>query len=202
MKNFTSTTKSFLPMKLQLFAEGGSSEGDNKSGVESAGAGDGNPAENKTEKPEVKTFTQEELDAAIKKRLAEERRKVERKAKEDGKSDEDKKSDSEKAQADKLTALEAKLLCYDHDVRKDCISDVVALAKSYTDEDTSFEDAVEKVIKKYPQFVKTAEKQADDNEDDEESSKKAWGRRQDGKSNKQDGVEAAFLRRNPGIKID
>ena len=117
-----------------------------------------------------------------------------------------------KAQADKVSALEAKLLCYEHDVAKDCVSDVVALAKAYVDEDTDFEEAIEKVIKKYPQFVKDSGKTSkkrdkdvdedDDDEDEDETENKSWGKRQTGKGKKVDGVEAAFLKKNPGLKID
>lgn len=213
-----------MPLNIQFFAEGG--DGD---GGEDAGDDDDDQDDDKSKGSGKKTFTQEELDAAIEKRLKREREKAKKEAeKARAKAEDDKnkteeqkakeKSEKEtKAQADKVSALEAKLLCFEHDVAKDCVSDVVALAKAYVDEDTDFEEAIEKVIKKYPQFVKDSgkaskkrdkgaeeeeEDEDDEEEEEEETDNKPWGKRQTGKSKKMDGVEAAFLKKNPGLKID
>ena len=167
----------------------------------------------KSDKAKGKTYTQEEIDDMITERLKRERKKAEKKqeqAKDQSKDDKqgDKGVDKYKATDDKVSALEAKLLCFEHDVSKDSVSDVVALAKAYVDEDTDFEEAIQKVIKKYPQFVKGASKKKnvdnDDDDDDDESDnqKGSWGQRQQSVSKKSDGVEAAFLRKNPGLKID
>lgn len=169
-----------------------------------------------SDKKQQKTFTQEELDKAIAKRLERERKKAEKekeKADTDSKkTPEDKAKEESKARDEKVSNLEAKLLCYEHDVAKDCVSDVVALARAYVDEDTDFEEAIEKVIKKYPNFVKSSGKKSsrDKDEDDEEEyddedereTRKSWGKRQAGSSKRVDGIEAAFLKKNPGLKID
>jgi hypothetical protein len=147
----------------------------------------------------------------ITERLKRERKKTEKKqeqTKDDKQSDKGS-DDKSKATDDKVSALEAKLLCFEHDVSKDSVSDVVALARAYVDEDTDFEEAIEKVIKKYPQFVKGSDSKKkksdeDDSDDDEDDTdnKKSWGQRQKGQSKKTDAVEAAFLKRNPGLKLD
>jgi hypothetical protein len=99
-----------------------------------------------------------------------------------------------------------KVLCYDHDIAKEYVKEAIALAKAYMDEDTDMDEALEMVTKKFPQFVKgyKADKNQDDSDDDEEEddNKKAWGQRQKGTGKKIDPVEAAFLKRNPGLKID
>ncbi len=144
-------------------------------------------------------MTQEEVDAAIEKRLSRERKKQGKKS-ESTEAENQEKPESKQQDNGRLEALEAKIVCYDAGVKKDCIFDVVALAKAYIeDEDTSFEEAVEKVLKKHPQFKNAS----GDEEKEEEKQKGSWGRRQ-GKSstNDVDGVEEAFLKRNPGLKID
>lgn len=192
-----------LRYNLQSFAEGG--EGNDSGSDSNDGYDDQDDGQEDKSKKSGKTFTQEELDAAIERRLKRERAKAEKaKAKEDvdkNKTPEDKAKDKSDAQDAKMSALEAKLLCFEHDVSKDSVSDVVALAKSYIDDDTDFETAIEKVIKKYPQFVKGSTKSENDG-DEEETKGKSWGARQNGTSKKSDGVEAAFLAKNPGLKID
>ena len=83
---------------------------------------------------------------------------------------------------------------------KDAIDDVTALAHSYmaADEDLDLEDAIEKVVKKYPHFKKGAGSDVDA----EDTNGKAWGERQKGTRRKRSGVEEAFLKKNPGLKID
>lgn len=148
-------------------------------------------------------MTQDEVDTAIEKRLLRERRKAEnRKDEAEGKESGEQKNEIEKTKQQdnsRLELLEAKLICYDAGVKKDCVSDVVALAKAYTDDDTTFDEAVEKVLKKYPQFQNNSNEQ----EKNEEDKKGTWGQRQGNSgTNDTDGVERAFLKRNPGLKID
>lgn len=163
------------------------------------------------EEANEKKFSQKDLDDAVKKRLARERRKWQREAQKNGKeddgdgsTDQDGESREEtkarKAAEDKVSALEMKVSCYEAGVSKEAVDDVVALARSYmtADEDLDLEDAIEKVVKKYPQFKKGV-----DAPDDTEDKKGTWGQRQAGKGAKKlSGVEEAFLRRNPGLKID
>lgn len=195
-----------LKFNLQMFAEDEGAPGpsdDNDDVDDNDDDSDDDNADDKRKNKSVKGFTQEEVDKMIADRLKRERAK-EKKAKEKAEQDKNKTPEQRKADEDneskaKLSALEAKLLCFEHDVAKDCVTDVVALAKAYVDEDTSFEDAIEKVIKKYPQFVKGG-KSKDEGEEEEPS--KAWGRRQNSSATKKDGVEAAFLAKNPNLKLD
>ena len=86
------------------------------------------------------------------------------------------------------------------------MKEAIALAKAYVDDDTDMDEALDLVTKKFPQFVKgSGKKKSDDPYDDDEDdtdNKKSWGQRQKGTSKKMDGVEAAFLKKNPGLKID
>ena len=153
-----------------------------------------------------KYFTQEELDEAIKKRLERERKKVEKKQTAKKEKSEDDPADKKAAENnEKLTALEEKVLCYDHDIAKEYVKEAIALAKVYVDEDTDMDEALDLVTKKFPQFVKgSGKKKSDDpyDEDDDTDNKKSWGQRQKGSSKKIDPVEARFLEKNPGLKID
>ena len=193
-----------FPMNLQFFAESNEAEDDGADGSNEAG-GDGDDqddSEADEDGEEEAKFTQADMDKAIEKRIARERRKWERKQTSEKKDDkEDSKDDSDddavKQAEVRAQKAEMKILCYEHDISKDCVDDVIALAHSYLDDDTDMEDAIEKVVKKYPHFTKSSA----DEEDKEQ--KKAWGQRQTKKlKEKTSGVEAAFLKKNPGLKID
>lgn len=146
---------------LQLFAgkktdEGGEGD-DNQDDDEDEGDDEDEPSQ-KTSKKSAKTFTQEELDAAIERRLKRERMKAE---KEKAQQEEDKKKSPEEKNDEKyskmeaqLQSMQAKMICLEHGVEKSNIKDVVALANTYVDEDTDFEEALETVLKKYPHFAK------------------------------------------------
>lgn len=194
--------KKYQTLDLQLFAEG---DGDNGADGEDSGEGDDQDDDESDEDgEEEKKFSQKDVDDAIKKRIARERRKWQREQQKatGGKEEpgEDGKEDKEKQEAiSKASKLEVKVACYEADVAKDAVDDVAALARSYmaADEDLDLEDAIEKVVKKYPQF-----KNGHDPYEEEEEPRKSWGERQKGKGKKTSGVEDAFLKKNPGIKID
>lgn len=208
MKFMTMKNKNYA-FDLQLFAEGGegsngddSGEGDDQDG--------GEPDEGGEDEPEKK-YSEKDMEEAIKKRLARERRKWQRQQDSSRKDDDKDSSGSQesednkalKAAENKASSLELKVACYEAGVSKDSVDDVVALAKAYmaADEELDFEDAIEKVVKKYPQFK--AGTSSAEGTDEDETKGKSWGQRQTGKgSKKQDGVEAAFLKKNPGLKID
>ena len=116
-----------------------------------------------------------------------------RKWKENQKSDAEKQAEayqkSEKARAEaeaKVSDYEAKFTALKNGVSADSVDDVVALAKLKTDKNTSLEQAILKVIEKYPQF----------------SAGSTTGTKTLNNGNAHvSGVEQAFLKRNPGIKI-
>lgn len=152
-----------------------------------------------------KYFTQEELDEAIKKRLERERKKAE-KEKAAAEADKNKTAEQKakeqaektaKEQVNKVNFMSQKLVCYDNDVPKANINKVIKLANVYVDDDTDFEEAILKVKEDFPFLFKESK-----SEDDEEDNNKAWGQRQTGKTTKIDPVEARFLEKNPGLKID
>ncbi|CCZ35658.1 MAG: hypothetical protein Q4C97_04035 [Bacillota bacterium] len=165
---------------------------------ENAGGDDPDGEDSDEDGEPEKKYTQAEVDATVEKRLAREKRKWQRSQKEQEKQEEDKKEEDgegpdkeelkkERSRNQKLTM---RLACYEAGVPKDSVKDVTALAKSYMeeDEDLDFEDAIEKVLKKYPQF-----------KGEEGSEKGSWGQRQKGKGAKtekslEDEITAALYR--------
>lgn len=194
--------KKYQTLDLQLFA------GEDEDGSDGDDSGDGDDQdddESDEDGEEERRFTQEEVDEAVKKRLAREKRKWQREhqKKSDGQeeSGEDGEDDREKREAiDKASRLEVRCACYEAGVSKDAVDDVTALARAYmaADEDLDLEDAIEKVVKKYPQFKKGS---ADPYEDEDETKGKSWGQRQNGRiPKKMTGVEKRFYELNPDLK--
>ena len=116
---------------------------------------------------EEKTFTQADVDKLIQDRIAREKKnqlsKDELKAynewKESQKTEEEKQSEAltnaEKARIaaeEKATALEAKVTCLSKGVIATSVDDVVVLAKAMVTEEVTIEQAIDKVLEKYPSF--------------------------------------------------
>lgn len=136
---------------------------------------------------EEKKFSQKDIDEAVKKRLAREKRKWQRGQQKKGTvggagaEDDSQETDGEseadmkvRRAEDKAAVLEMKWTCLEHDVRKDSVDDVLALAKVHMekDEDMDIEDAIDAVLKKYPQFRTGYEENDADGEE-----RKGWGQR-------------------------
>lgn len=196
----------FSELDLQLFA------GDDDAGDDS---GDGDDQDDDSRDDDADEdgedepkYTQADLDKAVARTIAKERAKAERaaKRKEQKKNEGDSGAEEnedvkarKKAEARAIKA-ETRAACFEAGVSKDAIDDVTALAHSYmaADENLDLEDAIEKVVKKYPQFKKDA---ADPYEDDDETKGKSWGQRQNGKTpKKMSGVEKKFYELNPDLK--
>ncbi|HBI6897751.1 TPA: hypothetical protein K8N32_001355 [Clostridium perfringens] len=120
-----------------------------------------------TNPTEEKTFTQEEVNRMIKDRVAREKKgqlsKEELKAyqewKESQKTEAQKQSEAltnaEKAKQDaeeRANTLEAKVTCLSKGVLADSVDDVVILAKAMVSEEVTMDQAVDKVLEKYPSF--------------------------------------------------
>lgn len=88
----------------------------------------------------------------------------------------------------KAAALEAKLLATSMGVKPDAADDVVALASCKVSDETPLEKAIMEVLKKYPQFAGG-------------SAPTTTGVPAGSGGAVRSGVEAAFLAKNPGIKI-
>lgn len=218
MKNMN-MKKRYWIMNLQVFA--GDGEGDDpgdESGDDDDDPGDDDDDSDDDDKEEnEKKFSQKDVNDAVKKRLAREKRKWQRdqqkkagkapdgkgKAGDDGEED-DEETKELREKAAKAEEMELKWTCLEHDVDKSCVDDVLALAKVHMakDEDLDIEDAIDKVLEKYPSFKTSSKKEDDEDEGEENTKKKSWGQRQSGRRQKVSGVEAAFLKRNPGLKID
>ena len=186
-------------MNLQLFAEGGDTEADAGDGDDQDDTEDGTD-EGGEDEPK---YTQADIDKAVARTIAKERAKAERAAKrktekENSGGSDGKETNEELEEArNKASKAETKVACYEAGVAKDAVDDVTALAHSYMQADDSLdlEDAIEKVVKKYPHFKGKPEKE------EEEEENKAWGERQRRGGSKISGVEAAFLKKNPVLKI-
>ena len=213
MKNMNMKER-YWTMNLQVFAgddddpgEEGRDDDDEPGDDDDDSDDDDEPEENE------KKFSQKDVDDAVKKRLAREKRKWQReqqkkdgkkpngkvKTGEDSNKDDDAETQELRDKAAKADEMEMKWTCLEHDVDKSCVDDVLALARVHMakNEDMDIEDAIDEVLKKYPQF-----KESSKEEDDEETKSKSWGQRQNGRRQKTSGVEAAFYARNPGLKND
>lgn len=197
-------------MHLQLFAGDGGEGADGSDGEED-NQDDDSDENDHDDDPEEKKFTQKDVDDAVKKRLAREKRKWQREqqkktsgqdtdgAGKAGSDSEDEKDHRLKEAESRALKAETRAACLEAGVDKDAIDDVTALAHSYmaAEEELDLEDAIEKVVKKYPHFKKRA---GGSDEDEDGTKGKSWGERQRGGSKKMTGVEAAFLKKNPGLK--
>lgn len=144
-------------------------------GVGNGGAGsEANPTDSyeegegaETNPPEEKTFTQEEVNRMIKDRVAREKKgqlsKEELKAYQDWKESQNTEAqkqsealtNAEKAKQDaeeRANTLEAKVTCLSKGVLADSVDDVVILAKAMLSDDVTMDQAVDKVLEKYPSF--------------------------------------------------
>lgn len=198
MKNMN-MKKRYWNIDLQVFAEGedpggeGSEEEDDPE----------NDDEEEDDPDDEKKFSQKDVDDAVKKRLAREKRKWQRaqqksnagKDKPDDKGkvgddgEEDKETKELRDKAAKAENLELKWTCLEHDVDKSCVDDVLALAKVHMakNDDMDIEDAIDEVLKKYPQFKVASEGGGDDPED-----RKSWGQRHNKPPKKAETVEDAI----------
>lgn len=194
----------FSKLNLQLFAE------DDSTG-EDAGDGDDQDEESEDDTDEggddEPKFTQADIDKAVARTIAKERAKAERaerRKKQKEKEGSENNDENEEVKARKIAearadSLEVRCACFEAGVAKESVKDVTALAKAYMEEDDKLdlEDAIEEVLKKYPQFKKGT---ADPYEEEEETRGKKWGQRQNGRTSKMSGVEKRFYELNPDLK--
>lgn len=152
-----------LRMSRLMEADNGAGSGANTGNAEAA---ETNSDTEKTTQEE-KTFTQADVDKLIQERVARERKnqlsKEELKAyqewKESQKTEEEKKNEAlTNAEKAKLAAeerannLEAKVTCLSKGVVATSVDDVVILAKAMVTEEVTIEQAIDKVLQKYPSF--------------------------------------------------
>lgn len=150
---------------------------------EGSGANTGNveTTETKTDGQETaqeeKTFTQADVDRLIQERVAREKKnqlsKDELKAynewKESQKTEEEKKNEAltnaenaRIAAEEKANNLEAKVTCLSKGVIATSVDDVVILAKAMVTDEITVEQAIEKVLEKYPSFKGEAKLQEEE----------------------------------------
>lgn len=170
----------------------------------------GNAAAVSTPEPEqaAKTFTQAELDAIVKQRLERQAKGQPSKEEMDAfRKWQDSQKTAEQLSAEKISAAEngkaeaekraqaaeAKCLAFSKGVSNEAVEDVIALAMNKVDDNTPIDKAIEAVIAKYPSFC-SAKSEAPNGITTGVSFNKGGG-------SQMSGVEAAFLAKNPGIKI-
>lgn len=152
---------------MKLAQDDGAGNGGIGSETNSTDGADGEDEGTETNPTEEKTFTQEEVNRMIKDRVAREKKgqlsKEELKAyqewKESQKTEAQKQSEAltnaEKAKQDaeeRANTLEAKVTCLSKGVLADSVDDVVILAKAMISEEVTMDQAVDKVLEKYPSF--------------------------------------------------
>lgn len=154
-----------LGMKLaQDYGAGNGGAGSETNPTDGA---DGEGEGTETNPTEEKTFTQEEVNKMIKDRVAREKKgqlsKEELKAyqewKESQKTEAQKQSEAltnaeakAKAEEERANTLEAKVTCLSKGVLAGSVDDVVILAKAMVSDDVTMDQAVDKVLEKYPSF--------------------------------------------------
>lgn len=176
--------KNFLPMNLQFFAEGDSTDegkANEGNGSEADVTDDVDEGGEETEK----TFTQSQVSAMMTKEKKEGKMSIlkslgfsnEKEAKDaiallnalqnSQKSDKEKLDDANEKSQIKLNEVEAraiaaesKLICLENGVDKDCLDDVMAIASSKVDDDNSLEDVIKAMKKdsKYASFFVSKDK--------------------------------------------
>ena len=156
-----------------------------------------------------KTFTQAELDEIVKQRL--ERQKKGQPSKEEMDAFhkwQDSQKTAEQLSAEKISAAqtaaseaekraaaaEAKCCAFSKGVSKEAVDDVIALAMNKVDDNTPIDKAIDAVIAKYPSFC-SAKSEAPKGITTGVSFGNGGG------GSQMSGVEAAFLAKNPGLKI-
>lgn len=152
-----------LGMGRLLQADGGAGTG----GEGNPGGNEGDPEGGEGKGEEPKTFTQEELDKIVKERVA--RAKKDQPSKEEleafkqwqesQKTEEEKKSEAltnaEKARdaaEERALLAETKVTCLSKGVIATSVDDVVILAKAMVTDEVTIEQAIDKVLEKYPSF--------------------------------------------------
>ena len=157
-----------LRKRLGIFLAADDGAGNGGEGSETNPTGSDGEGEGKEEtSPEEKTFTQADVNKLIKERVARAKKgqpsKEELEAfnswKESQKTESEKQSEAltnaekaKEAAEEKANTLEAKVTCLSKGVIADSVDDVVILAKALVSEEVTMEQAIDKVIKKYPSF--------------------------------------------------
>lgn len=152
-------------------------------------------------KQEDKTFTQTEVDELIKARVAREKKgqlsKEDLKAyqdwKDSQKTDEQKRSEAitnaEKAKSnaeERALLAETKVTCLSKGVSPTALDDVVVLAKAMVSDDVTIDQAIDKVLEKYPHF------KSENTEESQTGFKKVGAGQGKGKVNMDEALKAAF----------
>lgn len=165
-------------------------------------------SETAEKKPAEKTFTQKELDDIVKQRVDRAKKDMpdkqqleefrqwqnSRKSAEELSAEKVNAAENAKNEAERRLAVsEAKCAAFSKGVKPEAVDDVISLAMARVSNDVTVEKAIEAVIAKYPSFCisKPAEQAGI-------TTGVSFG---SGDSPAVSGVEAAFMKKNPGLKV-
>ncbi|EPB8219944.1 hypothetical protein [Clostridium perfringens] len=152
---------------MKLVQDDGTGNGGAGSETNPTDNSDGEGEGTETNPTEEKTFTQEEVNKMIKDRVAREKKgqlsneelKAYQDWKESQKTEAQKQSEAltnaeakAKAEEERANTLEAKVTCLSKGVLADNVDDVVILAKAMVSEEVTMDQAVDKILEKYPSF--------------------------------------------------
>ena len=90
---------------------------------------------------------------------------------------------------ERISKLESELACFKKGVAEENVNDVIALAKSYINDKTDINKAIDIVLKKYPSFINLQNNGSFDT-----------GVKSKGDNTTLNGVEKEFYKRNPNLK--
>jgi len=186
-----------LKISMQFFADADAATSDTStsdtSSTEQASAstGGGDPEKSTQKADESKEQSKSSELSKEEKAELEEYRKWKESKKTDEEKQKDALSKAEKARLEaesKVSDYEAKFLALKSGVSADNVDDVIALAKAKVTGTVTLDKAIDEVIKKYPSFkgeIQTI----------------TTGMKTNNNSSNLSGVEAAFLARNPDLKL-
>ena len=155
-----------IGMRRLLQVDGGTGTG----GEGNSAGNEGDPEAGEGKGEEAKTFTQEELDKIVARVKKDQPPKEELEAfkqwQESQKTEEEKKNEAltnaEKARVaaeERALLAETKVTCLSKGVASTSVDDVVILAKAMLNDDLTMEQAIDKVLEKYPSFKGEQQKQ-------------------------------------------
>jgi hypothetical protein len=193
MEKQMESDKLFKRMNLQFFAEDGDQDQDT--------GNEQDDNENKEDKPEVKTFTQEEVNSMMAREKNQGKRSIlkdlgftdeksariaiqnyqkflnSQKSEEDLQKENDAKAERERTEVqERADKAEAKVEALIAGVKPEMLDDIITLAMSRKTDDKEFKDVLTEMKTKYPAFFTSVEKEDKNDKDEKKPGERGTGR--------------------------